>query len=427
MNERLIIFTRYPVPGMTKTRLIPELGPVRAAELHKQITEKTLDTAINAAALKGIRPEIHYTGGDLKNMRSWLGSDIPFQEQCQGDIGSRMYNSLIKAFENGSRQIILIGTDIPEIMPDHILSGFDFLSNHDVVLGPSTDGGYWLISLKKPVNLFSNINWGTGEVLKQTIDAAVEKGLSVHLLEPLTDLDQPKDLKAIALDKQWKRPYISVVIPALNEEDKIKEVISNARDDEVEVIVIDGGSTDRTKEIAVETGAKVLNGPCSRATQQNLGAGIATGRILLFLHADTLLPKDYKICVFRALMDTDVKGGAFRFRTDSKKLTVKLVEFCVNLRSRWLNLPYGDQGLFMKKELFDFMGGFPAIPIAEDVLLIRRLKRQGSIRIAPSYVVTSARRWCRLGIFRTTLINQLILLGLSLKIDPEKLAALYKR
>ena len=225
MNERLIIFTRYHVPVMTKTRLIPELGPVRAAELHKQITEKTLDTAINAAALKGIRPEIHYTGGNLKNMRSWLGSDIPFQEQCQGDIGSRMYNSLIKAFEKGSRQIILIGTDIPEIMPDHILSGFDFLSNHDVVLGPSTDGGYWLISLKKPVNLFSNINWGTSEVLKQTIDAAVEKGLSVHLLEPLTDLDQPKDLKAIALDKQWKRPYISVVIPALNEEDKIKEVI----------------------------------------------------------------------------------------------------------------------------------------------------------------------------------------------------------
>ena len=427
MNDRLIIYTRYPVPGITKTRLIPELGPVRAAELHKQITERTVKTALNALSLKGIKPEIHYTGGNLKNMRSWLGSGFTFQEQCSGNIGCRMYGSFTQAFKNGSHHVVLIGTDIPDITPQHILKGFDCLKNHDVVLGPSTDGGYWLISLKEPVNIFRNINWGTDEVLCQTIDAAKKKGLSVHLLSPNTDIDLPRDLKAIGQEKYWKKPYISVIIPALDEEDRIKDAIANARDDEAEIIVIDGGSRDRTKEIASKCGAKVLSGPPFRAVQQNIGAGIASGRILVFLHADTFLPADYTVKVFQAFMDTAVQGGAFRFRTDSKKFTMKLVEFCVNLRSKLLKLPYGDQGLFLKKDLFDYMGGFSAIPIAEDVMLIRRLKRQGNIRIVPSYVITSARRWSRLGILRTTLINQLILLGLRLKINPEKLAALYRR
>jgi hypothetical protein len=160
--------------------------------------------------------------------------------------------------------------------------------------------------------------------------------------------------------------------------------------------------------------------------QQNAGAAAARGTILLFLHADTILPKDYVDQVFETLMDRRVALGAFRFRTNLDQKLMKAIEFATNIRSRTLGLPYGDQALFVRKTRFQAVAGFPDMPIAEDLVFVRLVSKLGRIAVTPAHAVTSGRRWKKLGVLRTTLINQFILAGLALRISPNTLARLYR-
>jgi uncharacterized protein len=145
-----------------------------------------------------------------------------------------------------------------------------------------------------------------------------------------------------------------------------------------------------------------------RAWQQNEGARHAGGRVLLFLHADTRLPDDFGAQVFELLMDPGTVLGAFQFKTDWDHWAMRWIERAAYVRSAHLHRPYGDQGLFLRKTVFAKVGGFPLVPIAEDLYLVRRLARMGRIALAPGTAVTSGRRWRRVGIGRTTLINALI-------------------
>jgi len=227
----------------------------------------------------------------------------------------------------------------------------------------------------------------------------------------------------------WARPqpYLSVIIPALNEATHIEETILDARSPDAELVVVDGGSGDRTAERAEQAGAVVLKGPKGRALQQNLGAAAARGSILLFLHADTLLPKDYVTQVFETLMDRGIALGAFRFKADLDRPLMRVIECLTNFRARHLRLPYGDQALFVRKSLFVAAGGFPEMPIAEDLFFVRLVSKQGRIAIAPAHAVTSGRRWKEVGLLRTTLINQLILAGFALGISPMASAIHFKK
>ncbi|MDB9822593.1 TIGR04283 family arsenosugar biosynthesis glycosyltransferase [Deltaproteobacteria bacterium] len=423
--DRIIIFGRYPVPGKSKTRLIPKLGPAGAADLYRILMEKTFNTVKESASESPFGIEVNFEEGSRQKMRNWLGS-VPFlSSQHPGDLGQRMYMAFREAFRIGCRKVLLIGTDIPEISKELLKEAFDELNNNDIVLGPSTDGGYWLIGLKRPINLFQGVQWGGETVLNQTIALAKKDGLGLHLLAPLTDIDRIEDIMSLLPEKDWNAPYLSIIIPAMNEQSNISATIHSARDRDAEIIVVDGGSTDETREEAILLGARVLSGTPGRALQQNLGASVSRGKTLLFLHSDTLLPKSYMNLIFETLMDPGVAAGAFRFKTDHNSPSMKIIELAANIRSQYLNLPYGDQGLFLKKTVFDTVGGFPDVPIAEDLYLVRRLARTGRIRIAKDYVITSARRWQRLGIFRTTLINYLILAGCIAGVSPQRLASLY--
>ena len=227
---------------------------------------------------------------------------------------------------------------------------------------------------------------------------------------------------------EWaaRQPYVSVIVPTLNEEAHIEKTIFNARSPDAEVIVVDGGSEDRTVERAENAGAAVVPGPRGRALQQNRGAAEAKGSVLLFLHADTVLPEDYVAQVFETLMDRRVLLGAFRFKTDLDRPLMRGIEFAVNIRSKYLKLPYGDQALFVRRSCFQAVGGFPEKPIAEDVFFVRLVSKRGRIAIAPAQATTSARRWKEAGVLRTTLINQIILAGLALGISPRTLARFYR-
>jgi rSAM/selenodomain-associated transferase 2/rSAM/selenodomain-associated transferase 1 len=425
-RDRLIVFGRYPLPGRTKTRLIPHLGPFCAADLQRRLTERTVEKARGLCYSRAMTLEIRFDGGSKARMRRWLGPGPVYSEQGQGDLGQRMRASLLDAFREGFRRVILVGTDIPGMQTDHLKQALDALRHHDLVLGPSTDGGYWLIGLSRFADVFQDMAWGTHQVLNQTCALGKSLGLRIYHLNPLTDLDTLEDLRRCIPHESIRRPYVSVIIPTLNESLYIERTIRAAAHGEAEVIVVDGGSTDDTTRRAIRAGARLEKSHPGRASQQNRGAAVAWAGVLLFLHADTLLPGNYVHHVFETLLDQKPTLGAFRFRTDLKMPFLRIIEFLTHVRAKMLRVPYGDQALFMRKSVFQCAGGFPEVPIAEDLFFVRSFTRHGRIRIAPAEAVTSARRWKTMGFLRTTLINQIIVLGCYLSVSPIRLARLYQ-
>jgi len=424
-SQRLIVFTRYPTPGRTKTRLVGELGELGAAALQRRMTERLVgELALPCDAEYGI--EIRYADGQRRQMRRWLGASMQYAPQGEGDLGDRMRRALDDAFADGCSRALIVGTDCPHVTESHVSDAFDSLRTHDVVIGPCTDGGYWLIGAGKPVSIFADVPWGTDQVLCQTRRHVERQGLSLCELDELADVDRPADLAHLPDDLDPDRPFLSVVIPALNEAELIEQAIASAHTDGVEIIVVDGGSSDGTADLASATGAQVIQTPAGRARQMNQGAALARGEVLLFLHADTVLPQGYAPAVFHALADRSVAGGAFRYTTDLKGLSMKYAELSVYVRSRYLKAPFGDQAIFVRRPLFENMGGFPDLAIAEDHYFVQRLKRHGQITLLDLPVVTSGRRWQAVGPLKTTVVNHLILAGCRLGVSNERLASLYR-
>jgi hypothetical protein len=428
-QDRLIVFGRYPIPGQTKTRLIPGLGRVTAADFHRHLFEQTLNTAKTFVTRKAIDVEVCHEGSAERKMRNWLGGGVLYSRQGAGDLGARMEEAFARAFQKGCRKVLLFGTDIPGLSQRHLSEGLQALNERDLVLGPSTDGGYWLIGLKStaPAGIFRGMAWGAKDVLEKTIARAKSHGMTVHILDSLTDMDTMDDLKSRMPEWLHSRPYVSVIMPVLNEAANIEASMARARDREAEIIVVDGGSVDQTVDKAIRAGARVLKSAPGRALQQNTGAAVAQGKVLLFLHADTKLPEGYVSHVFEALLDPTVRVGAFFFRTDLDKPLITAIEWLANFRTRYLRLPYGDQALFVRKSTFEEVGGIPVVPIAEDLLFVKELSKTGKVKIARAPAVTSGRRWEKLGVLRTTLINQMVLAGLLLRVSPHTLARLYRR
>lgn len=195
-QARLILFTRYPEPGRTKTRLIPALGAKGAATLQQRMSELLVARMAEFAANFPASPEIRYAGGNQQAMEDWLSSDIPCLPQGEGDLGERLHRAFAQAFAQGAQKVVVIGADCPRLTPALFAQAFAALEREDLVLGPAMDGGYYLIGLNRLVpGLFAEIPWGSGEVLTATLKQAQALDLSTHLLEPLADVDRPEDLR----------------------------------------------------------------------------------------------------------------------------------------------------------------------------------------------------------------------------------------
>lgn len=194
-KERLIVFSRYPEPGKTKTRLIPALGAEQAATLQRQMTEHTLTQVRKLYFQRPFTVEVRFAGGDINLMSQWLGDDLFYQPQGEGDLGTRMARSLCLAFEDNVNYALIIGTDCPGLNAFLLQEAFELLQLCDLVLGPALDGGYYLLGLKSFIpELFIGINWGTAEVLQQTVAIAQQLNLSINYLPSLADVDRPEDL-----------------------------------------------------------------------------------------------------------------------------------------------------------------------------------------------------------------------------------------
>lgn len=220
---------------------------------------------------------------------------------------------------------------------------------------------------------------------------------------------------------------ISIIIPTLNEQNSIGLTLAQAfAAGASEVIVVDGGSRDRTVDICLEMGVRVISSEPGRAKQMNSGAHAATGDILLFLHADTLLPLNFSEEVRQTCTKGNCAAGAFRLRINQPGWGLRIIEASANLRAQLLQMPYGDQAIFLTKEIFERVGGYEDVPLLEDVLLIRQLRKLGRISLLRTAVKTSGRRWVELGIFRTTLVNQAIMTGYLLGVSPKQLQHWYR-
>ena len=210
---------------------------------------------------------------------------------------------------------------------------------------------------------------------------------------------------------------ISVIVPMLNEESSIGATVEAIRTAGVqEIIVVDGGSTDRSIEIARGYVDMVLTSSRGRAWQMNAGAAAARGDVLAFVHADTVVPPSFAHDIETGLADNMTVGGRFDVKLDDNALAHRLLGRLISIRSRLMRSATGDQAIFVRRHIFEQLGGFPEMQICEDVDFVRRLRRRGRIACLRSCVVTSARRWRQNGLLRTVLgmwlIKSLFLLGI---------------
>jgi rSAM/selenodomain-associated transferase 1 len=191
----LIVFTRFPRAGEVKTRLIPALGAEGAARLHRRMAEFAVGQARRLARHRVTRLQIHFAEGSEAEWNHWLGSDLHYTAQVPGDLGTRMNAAFTTAFAEGASSVIIMGSDCPGLTATILAQAFDTLLEYDLVLGPASDGGYYLIGLQRlTAELFQDIPWGTDQVLARTLDLAKQHGITHDLLPERDDVDRPEDL-----------------------------------------------------------------------------------------------------------------------------------------------------------------------------------------------------------------------------------------
>lgn len=415
-KKAIIIFTRIPVPGHTKTRMMPYCTAEECAELHRCFLRDIapLGSALDADVY------VYYTGGEPDCLAEFFGAPgsvtsgggvVRYREQSGTDIGERMARAFGEVLPRCKR-CVLIGSDIPELSAETICKAFDLLESADVVLTPTAEGGYCLVGMKEPhCEIFDIEGYGGESVLADTASRC--SSLRLHLaltgeVGAYHDLDDRSDLAdyrermrrdaALALTHTGRflteKMTISVIVPMYNEEKTIAHFLEELAPyaAEAEILLADGGSSDDTLKIAGERFV-VVHSPKGRAVQMNRAAEKACGDVLFFLHADSLrLPEDMLDAV-RAAM-TKSRCGCFHIDFPSDKLLMRTNTFMSNLRVRRSGIMFGDQGIFIDRRLFEELGGFTEIPIMEDLELSLRLRGIGIVpRVAGGTIVTSARRY----------------------------------
>jgi rSAM/selenodomain-associated transferase 2 len=221
---------------------------------------------------------------------------------------------------------------------------------------------------------------------------------------------------------------LSIIVPVLDEEASIAaalQALAPLRARGAEVIVVDGGSADRTAALAEPLCDRLIVAPRGRAAQMNAGAGAAHGDVLLFLHADTQLPADADRLIVAGLAQAGRGWGRFDVRIAGQHPLLPLIAVLMNLRSRLTGIATGDQAIFVDKAAFAAVGGYPEIALMEDIVLSRRLKRRSRPLCLAARALTSGRRWEKHGVVRTVLTMWRLRLAFFFGAAPEKLAARY--
>ena len=219
---------------------------------------------------------------------------------------------------------------------------------------------------------------------------------------------------------------ISVIIPTYNEEAALKknETYFQMLSQSAELIFVDGGSDDKTVALASKLGRVIETGK-NRAAQMNVGACVAKKKILLFLHADVIVRQEVLEKIEEAVEEKKYAGGCLTQVLDEQSVLFKWIAFTGNVRAKISKVFYGDQGIFVRKGIFEELKGFPEVKICEDVLFSKRLRKAGKVDILPFPVYCSVRRWKQQGIFKTFFVNARITSALMFGVHPDQLNILY--
>ncbi|MCU0078115.1 TIGR04283 family arsenosugar biosynthesis glycosyltransferase [Extibacter muris] len=406
-REAVILFTRVPYPGITKTRLMPVYSGKECAELHACF----LRDIYKECKKTGRTVFVCYTGlGQEKLLKKILPNvkDEELMLQQGNDLGARMGNAIQKVLESGYDSCVLMGSDVPELKAAQTEEAFAGLKEADTVFIPTVDEGYCLVGMKSYIpEAFQNQAYGSGSVLEHTIRAVKEAGYQTKIFGAVNDIDMPEDLLGLkermrkncvkAEDSYTyrymkKHPKISVIIPVYNEETtivKLQEQLKKLPD--CEIIFVDGGSLDRTVEL-IEGKYKVLTGAKGRAAQMNLGAKKSAGDILFFLHADSELP-DNPMSEIRRVM-RQYRWGCFGIAFHEKHFFLWTCQVISNHRIKDRKVVFGDQGIFIDRDLFFEIGMYPELPIMEDYQFSLTLKERGeAIGTTRHHIYSSSRRF----------------------------------
>lgn len=407
MDQKLIIFLKYPEEGKVKTRLASSIGVYEATCVYKKLAE---DTVSQVRPLAGRSTDIVIAydpperGAEIKQ---WIPGPFKYVAQEGENLGERLKKVVNAAFLDGAERVIVIGSDCPGLDSLTVNRAFWALLKKDVVIGPSEDGGYYLIGFNQEryAALLDDIPWSTSQVLQHTLDKSKEVGVSTELLSEKFDVDTVDDLRRMSQakhDHSCDALKISVIIPTLNEEANIESTLINLtrQHHPHEIILADGGSSDKTVKIASRY-ARVVSSGRGRALQMNEGVAAATGDVFLFLHADTQLPGNALLKIEDALKPGKKQSGRFRMSFGHRHPLLKFYEY----QTRFHLFSYGDQGFFVKRELFQEMGGFSVDAIFEDIDFYRRLLKHEKPMIIKSPVITSPRRFLQNGVIKQKFIN----------------------
>ena len=405
MKKAIIIFTRVPEAGKTKTRMMPYLSGKQCVKLHE-------------CFLKDIKKECEKVDADVfvfctprgkeRKLYPIFGKEIKYDFQVGETLGQRMYNAIKDVFQKGYEACVLIGTDIPELKAKDLNHAFFKLQTKDIVFGPSADGGYYLIGMKKlQKEIFEQKHYGHRDVLNNTVKQLSKKKCTVGYIRKLHDMDTREDLigyrKRMRHDKSLKNTWtsrylmyiskISVIIPTYNEEKTIMKLQEQLLpyQNQCEIIFVDGGSTDRTLEL-IRPEFKVIQSKKGRANQMNAGAKQSHGDILFFLHCDSELPANF-LHEIRIVMKR-VRVGCFGIAFHSRNFFMFTCRVISNHRIKDRKVMFGDQGIFIERELFFEVGMFPTLPIMEDYQFSLVLKeKKEKLGVTKHRIYTSDRRF----------------------------------
>lgn len=425
MKKALIIFTKEPKPGFTKTRLMPYLSGEECARLHKKFLRKIRDSLTHTKSYDCFVCYAKAEGYDeLKNI---FKEDVFYFPQDGDNLGKKMENAFLFLFEKGYDKIILIGSDTPQIKKADIDESFLSLDTTEIVLGPTEDGGYYLVGMNSfSPEIFGIEAYSHEGVFSDTVDIIKKLGFSYGLIKKYYDIDTPEDLKRYKRECNEK---ISIIIPVYNEEKIIEKTKKRLEffTNKCEIIFVDGGSTDNTFSM-IKDDFKAISSKKGRGNQLNQGAKVAKGEILLFLHADCELPINAIEEIHQVVAENEAGYFGIKYKKEDGVI-MRLGAFISNLRARLGKIVFGDQGIFIDKELFLEMGGFKDIQIMEDYEFSKRLKTNG-IKIGKTEheIIADSRRFTK---------NPIKKIGIGIKmyylrflfdigVSPERIARIYR-
>ncbi|HEU4617168.1 MAG TPA: TIGR04283 family arsenosugar biosynthesis glycosyltransferase [Gammaproteobacteria bacterium] len=400
--------------------------------------------------------------------------------QCEGNLGARINYIDRELRSRGLERQIFIGTDCPELGHVYLAEAARLLEDHDAVLGPAGDGGVVLMAARRPWPPLDELPWSDASLGLALATLLGDAKWTVARLETLADVDTPEDLAATARrlhgDPRGERQAllewieqrglirtgepcvgtnrdsdpdgarnpngrhardsdaavdrgVALIVPVLGDTALLRELLARVdawASRPAEIIVVSGGRADAELErVCLRSGARLVVAARNRGAQMDAGARAASAPVLWFVHADACLPPDGLHAIAGAL-GAGLNAGCFRFTFQGQPTWYKaLLARLVGLRIRLGGIPYGDQGLFVRRDVYLECGGFAHSPLFEEVRLVKQLRRRGSFRVLPVPIGVSPRRWERDGWWRRSLRNRWLALRHMLGASPERLSQAY--